>query len=100
MDVEGIPTPLLNCCISYGPETPAQNLVHVIPKGYPALRAYAQASVNSTVEEHMKASIQDRRAEVPYRECKHDLYNESVKVTRKSTCMSCHFLEVIKYNLI
>ena len=55
MDVNVIPTPLLNCCICDNvPETPAQKLVQATSIGYPALLAYAEAIGNAAIVERMK----------------------------------------------
>ena len=72
------------CFICDGPETPAQKLVKVTPKGYSTLLAYAEAVGSSTVLEHLKKSWHAGRLRYHF-ECKHDLYNQSVKVTLKST---------------
>ena len=73
------------CFICDGPpETPAQKLVKVTPKGYPTLLAYAEAVGSSTVLEHLKKSWHAGRIRYHF-ECKRDLYNQSVKITLKST---------------
>ena len=84
IDVDVIPTPLLNCCICDGPETPAQKLVQATPIGYPALLAYAEAIGNAAIVERMKEAYKFKRLRY-HRESRRDLYNESVKVTTKST---------------
>ena len=84
MDVDVIPTPLLNCCICDGPETPAQKLVQITPIDYTALLLYAEAIGNAAIVERMKEACKFNRLRY-HRECRRDLYNESVKVTTKST---------------
>ena len=74
-----------NCCICDGPETLTQKLVQATPKGYPALLACAEAIGNAAIVECMKEACKVERLRY-HRECRHDLYNESVKVTMKSTC--------------
>lgn len=87
MEVDS-PAPPLNCFICDGPETPAQKLAQANPKGYPTLLAYAEAVVNAKILEHMKQAWNVGRLRY-HAECKRDLYNKSVKVTRKST-RKCH----------
>ena len=50
-----------------GPETPAQKLVKVTPKGYATLIAYAEAAESSTVLEHLKnhGMLKGRLHEIP-----------------------------------
>ena len=85
MDEDAIPTSLLNCCIYDGPETPTQKLaiVQAAPKVYPTLSGYAEAIGNAEILDHMKEACKAGGMRY-HKECKRDLYNESVKVNKKS----------------
>ena len=83
MDEDTIPRSLLNCCICDGPETPTQKLVQAIPKVYPTLSGYAEAIGNAEILDHMKEACKAGGMRY-HKDCKHDLYNESVKVNKKS----------------
>jgi len=63
---------------------PAQQFAQATPKGYPILLAYAEAIGNATIFERLKESWNIGRLRYPF-ECKHDLYNKSVKVTLESS---------------
>ncbi len=81
MDVDDTPAPLI-CFICGGPETPVQKLVQVTQKGYSTLLTYAEVVGNAIILERMEAWNVGR---LRYHfECKRDLYNMSVKVTKKS----------------
>ena len=84
MDVDIIPAPPLNCFICKGPETAAQKLAQVSPKGYTTLLTYAEKVENITILERMKEAWNVEQLRY-HSECRHDFYNTSVKVTRKST---------------
>lgn len=74
----------VNCLICDGPETTAQKLTQATTKGYPTLLAYAETVGNATILEHMKGVWNVGKLRYHF-ECKRDLYNMSVKVTKKST---------------
>ena len=78
-----IPTSLLNCCICDGPETPTQRLVQATPKVYPTLSGYAEAIGNAEILDHMNEACKAGGMR-HHKECKRDLYNESVKVYKYS----------------
>ena len=84
MDEDTISTPLKICFICDGPETPTQKLVQVTSKGYPGLLAYAEAVGNEAILMRLKEAreVEDVRY---HKQCRCDLYNESVKVTTKAT---------------
>ena len=78
---DAIPTSLLNCYICDGPETPTQKLVQATPKVYPALSGYAEAIGNAEILDQMKEACKAGGMRY-HKECKRDLYNESVKVKK------------------
>lgn len=77
-------TPLKMCFICDGPETPTQKLVQATSKGYPGLLAYAEAVGNEAILMRLKEACEVEGVRY-HKQCKCDLYNESVKVTTKAT---------------
>ncbi len=73
--------PLEMCFICGGPETPTQKLVLATSKGYHSLLGYVE-TVGILKRLNEAYEVKSVRY---HRQCKCDLYNESVKVTTEAT---------------
>ncbi len=94
--------PLEMCFICGGPETPTQKLVLVTSKVYHGLLGYVETVANAEILKRLNEAYEVKS--VRYRkQCKCDLYNESVKVTTElsfsfllTQTLICHILVAAK----
>ncbi len=76
--------PLEMCFICGGPETPTQKLVLATSKGYHGLLGYVETVGNADILKRLNEAYEVKSVRY-HRQCKCDLYNESVKVTTEAT---------------
>ncbi len=67
-----------------GPETPTQKLVLATSKGYHGLLGYVKTVGNADILKRLNEAYEVKSVRY-HRQCKCDLYNESVKVTTEAT---------------
>ncbi len=75
--------PLEMCFICGGPETPTQKLVLATSKGYHGLLGYVETVGNAEILKRLNEAYEVKSVRY-HRQCKCDLYNESVKVTTEA----------------
>ncbi len=83
--------PLEMCFICGGPEAPTQKLVLATSKGYHGLLGYLETVGNAEILKRLNEAYEVKSVRY-HRQCKCDLYNESVKVTTQRQLVSIYSL--------